>query len=94
MLHYRLCEDLNLTVPGTPRTEKDVSKKKRKQPTRVDCPRCGLSLRDKFVQRKHVRSFLVLCTVKSYYVRAVQPIFFVSLYPISLIDCSLDTIVL
>jgi hypothetical protein len=57
MPHYRLCEDLNLTVPGTPRTEKDVSKKKRKQPTRVDCPQCGLSLRDKFVQRKHVNLF-------------------------------------
>jgi hypothetical protein len=61
--HHRLCEDLNLTVPGSPRAEK---KKKRKVPTRVDCPRCGLSLRDKFVQRKHVSSFILLSTVKSY----------------------------
>jgi hypothetical protein len=65
MPHYRLCEDLNLTVPGTPRTEKDVSKKKRKQPTRVDCPQCGLSLRDKFVQRKHV-SYFMFITVNWY----------------------------
>jgi len=61
---YRLCKDLNLTIPGTPRQEKDeaekkrAEKKKKKEPSRVTCERCHLSLRDKFVLKRHVSTLL------------------------------------
>jgi hypothetical protein len=55
-----------LTIPGISRAEKEEfekkfaekkdAKKKKKVPSRVDCERCKLSLRDKFVLKRHVSS--------------------------------------
>jgi hypothetical protein len=54
-----------LTIPGIPRAEKEEfekkvaeKKKKKKVPSRVDCERCKLSLRDKFVLKRHVSCML------------------------------------
>jgi hypothetical protein len=55
-----------LTIPGISRAEKEEfekklaekkdAKKKKKVPSRVECERCKLSLRDKFVLKRHVSS--------------------------------------
>jgi uncharacterized C2H2 Zn-finger protein len=47
-----MCKDLNLSLPGYPRAVQDVRKRKKTQP--VDCLRCGLTLRDKYILLKHV----------------------------------------
>jgi hypothetical protein len=54
-----------LTIPGISRAEKEEFEKKlaekkdakkKKKVQRVDCERCKLSLRDKFVLKRHVSS--------------------------------------
>jgi hypothetical protein len=57
----RLCKDLNMTVPGSARKVEAVPvKNKRKPPKKVECELCGLTLRDKFVKRRHVSTLLIL----------------------------------
>jgi hypothetical protein len=56
---YRLCKDLNLTVPGSPRMKKEDLKTKRRRPKKVTCDVCRMTLRDKYVLQKHVSFFVI-----------------------------------
>ncbi len=60
----RLCKNLNMTVPGSAHKVEAVPvKNKRKPPKKVECELCGLTLRDKFVKRRHVSNILLLNSV-------------------------------
>ncbi len=53
-----------MTVPGSAHKVEAVPvKNKRKPPKKVECELCGLSLRDKFVKRRHVSNILILDSV-------------------------------
>ncbi len=57
----RLCKNLNMTVPGSAHKVEAVTvNNKRKLPKKVECELCGLTLRDKFVKRRHVSTLLIL----------------------------------
>ena len=60
----RLCKNLNMTVPGSAHKVEAVTvNNKRKPPKKVECELCGLTLRDKFVKRRHVSNILLLNSV-------------------------------